>query len=175
MFFFNDDKYNVQNLNDILGQDSIIDFLNNTINNNFFNNYIFHGMPGCGKTSTAFLYIKKLYGSNYQKHLFEINSSDFRGINIFKMELNDFISNDSSYTKTIILDEADNITIDAQIYLLKLMEKCFFFNNKKINFIIICNYINKINIQIINKCIVLKFKKIKYSILKKKIKFIMNQ
>jgi DNA polymerase III delta prime subunit len=168
------EKYKPKNLNEIIGQDYIIDFLKKTIETKYFNHYIFYGLPGCGKTSTSFLYIKELYGKNYNNHIFEINASNFRGIKIFKNEINNFISNNNNKDKTIILDEADNITIDAQHYLFQLIEKASNLKNN-INFIIICNYINKINLKIINKCILLRFKLISNNCLKKKINFVVNK
>ena len=167
------EKYKPKNLNEIIGQNYIIDFLKKTIETKYFYNYIFYGLPGCGKTSTSFLYVKELYGKNYKNHIFEINASNFRGIKIFKNEINNFICNNNNLDKIIILDEADNITIDAQHYLFELMEKSFFLNNN-INFIIICNYINKINLKIINKCILLRFKLISNEFLNKKIDIILQ-
>ena len=168
------EKYKPKNLDEIIGQKYIIDFLKKTIETKYYNNYIFYGLPGCGKTSTSFLYVKELYGENYFNHIFEINASNFRGIKIFKNEINNFICNNDNLNKTIILDEADNITIDAQHYLFQLIEKSVNLDNN-INFIIICNYINKINLKIINKCILLRFKLISNDFLKKKINFVLNK
>jgi len=168
------EKYKPKNLNEIIGQDYIIDFLKKTIETKYYNNYIFYGLPGCGKTSTSFLYVQELYGKDYYNHIFEINASNFRGIKIFKNEINNFICNNNNLNKTIILDEADNITIDAQHYLFQLIEKSFNLKNN-VNFIIICNYINKINLKIINKCILLRFKLISNNYLKKKINFVLDK
>lgn len=167
------EKYKPKNLDEIIGQHYIIDFLKKTIETKYYNNYIFYGLPGCGKTSTSFLYVKELYGQYFNNYIFEINASNFRGINIFKNEINDFICNNNNLDKTIILDEADNITIDAQHYLFQLIEKASNLKNN-INFIIICNYINKINLKIINKCILLRFKLISNDFLEKKINYILN-
>jgi len=168
------EKYKPKKLDEIIGQNYIIDFLKKTIETKYYNNYIFYGLPGCGKTSTSFLYVQELYGKDYYNHIFEINASNFRGIKIFKNEINNFICNNNNLNKTIILDEADNITIDAQHYLFQLMEKSFNFKNN-VNFIIICNYINKINLKIINKCILLRFKLISNNYLKKKINFVLEE
>jgi len=168
------EQYKPKLLNEIIGQDFIIDFLKKTIETDYYNNYIFYGLSGCGKTSTSFLYVKELYGITYKQNIFEINASNFRGIKIFKNEINDFICNDDNLNKTIILDEADNITDDAQDYLLNLMEKSYSLN-KKINFIIICNYINKINLRIINKCILFRFKLISNVFLNQKIDYILKK
>ena len=70
------EKYKPRNLNEIIGQDFIIDFLKKTIETNYYDNYIFYGLPGCGKTSTSFLYVKELYGETYKKNIFEINASN---------------------------------------------------------------------------------------------------
>jgi DNA polymerase III delta prime subunit len=168
------EQYKPTNLEGIIGQDFIIDYLRKTIETNYYNNYIFYGLPGCGKTSTSFLYVKELYGENYKKHIFEINASNFRGIKIFKNEIYDFICNDNKINKTIILDEADNITVDAQDYLFNLIEKAYDLN-QKINFIIICNYINKINLRIINKCILFRFKLVSNILLDQKINYILKK
>ena len=168
------EKYKPRNLNEIIGQDFIIDFLKKTIETNYYDNYIFYGLPGCGKTSTSFLYVKELYGETYKKNIFEINASNFRGIKIFKNEIYDFICNNNNMNKTIILDEADNITVDGQDYLFNLIEKAYNLD-KKINFIIICNYINKIHLKIINKCILFRFKLISNVFLNQKVNYILNK
>ena len=115
------EKYKPTILDEIIGQNYIIDFLKKTIETKYYNNYIFYGLSGCGKTSTSFLYVKELYGPKFNNHIFEINASNFRGINIFRNEINDFICNNNNLDKTIILDEADNITVDAQHYLFQLV------------------------------------------------------
>jgi len=168
------EKYKPKKLNQIIGQNYIIDFLKKTIETKYYNNYIFYGLPGCGKTSTSFLYVKELYGENFNNHIFEINASNFRGIKIFKNEINNFICNNNNLDKTIILDEADNITIDAQHYLFQLIEKSTNLKDN-INFIIICNYINKINLKIINKCILLRFKLISNEFLNEKVNDILEK
>ena len=168
------EKYKPNTLDQIIGQEFVIDFLKKSIETNYYNNYIFYGLPGCGKTSTSFLYVKELYGENYKENIFEINASNFRGIKIFKNEIYDFISNNNNINKTIILDEADNITVDGQDCLFDLIEKAYDLN-KKINFIIICNYINKIHLRIINKCVLFRFKLISNVFLNQKINYILNK
>lgn len=126
-------------------------------------NLIFYGLPGCGKTTLTRKYLNEIYEK--KENYLEINSSDYRGINYYKDILLDFINNKNIKKKTIFLDEVDNLTIDSQNYINYIIEYINL-NNMNVNFIIVCNYINKLNVNLINKFFTFRFKKIPNKILK---------
>ncbi len=60
---------------------------------------------------------KELYGKNYHNYVMELNASDQRGIDVVRDQIKEFASTQkifSSGFKLIILDEADNMTSEAQ-------------------------------------------------------------
>jgi replication factor C subunit 2/4 len=156
------EKFRPNKLDDIIGQDNIINSLKNTIYNNNLPHLIFFGPSGCGKTSTILALSKELFGKYYNDRVIELNASDERGIKIVrekiktfaKMSVND--NKDIPPWKIIILDEADNMTSDSQFALRKIMEDY----SKITRFCIICNYYYKIIDPIISRCSLFRFKPI---------------
>lgn len=93
--------------------------------------------PGTGKTTVARALLSDL---NYD--VLFVNASSTRGIGLIKEDLPSFCST-VSFTgnpKAVILDEADNLTIDAQKALRGLIEQY----SKNVRFILTCNYAQKI-------------------------------
>ena len=84
------EKYRPTNINKILSHDNIINTLNELINNNTFQNCIFYGSPGIGKTSTILCCVKRIYGSDYKSMILELNGSDDRGIKIIREKIKEF-------------------------------------------------------------------------------------
>lgn len=140
------------------------DFLEKIKNYDDNINMIFYGIPGCAKTTITRYYLNEIYEK--KENYLEINSSDYRGVNYYKDILMNFINNKNIKKKTIFLDEVDNLTVDSQNYINNVIEYINS-NNLKVNFIIVCNYINNLNINLINKFYTFRFKKISNNILKK--------
>jgi replication factor C subunit 3/5 len=150
------EKYRPTKLNQIISQNDIINCLNNITNIGHLPNFLFFGPPGTGKTSTINVITNKLYGSNINLMVLELNGSDDRGINIVRGKIQKFASADNLFSKgikLIILDEVDYMTIDAQNALRQIMDD--YINN--VRFCLICNYISKIIPALISRCISLRF------------------
>ena len=134
--------------------------LDNVIEKDDNVNIIFYGCPGTSKTTTAHNFAKKYYtGSDYKNMILELNASDTRGIKIVRETINDFIKSKYMFDtkkKIIILDECDNMIMDAQNELINIMD------NYKDNviFIFICNYITKLSPGIISRSLDFGFNKI---------------
>jgi replication factor C small subunit len=133
--------------------------LENIINNiNSFNHCIFYGNSGCGKTTFIKLIIDTIYKSEKDKRLNTIllNASDERGIDTVRYKIKSF-SKQTTYNnypfKIVVLDEADNLTYEAQTALRRLIEK--YSNNTR--FCFICNYENMIINPIKSRCNLIKF------------------
>ena len=119
--------------------------LQNIIDSDFNVNMLFYGPPGTGKTTTIISlvseYNKKHNGSS--SLVMNLNASDDRGIELIRNQLYAFVNSNHMFTsgrKIIVLDEADYMTKLAQ-QALKLMIEQY----SDVRFILICNYITKID------------------------------
>ena len=162
------EKNRPKNLEDICYQDDVKKILRNFINNKNIPHLLFFGPSGCGKTSTILSLARDLFGSEYQNRIKELNASDERGINVIREKIKNYaqesisVNNNLPPWKIIILDEADNMTIESQYALRRIMEEY----SKVTRFCIICNYHNKIIDPIVSRCSLFRFKPIPNKIIK---------
>ena len=97
------------------------------------------GPPGPGKTTAALCLAHELFGERYMDAYMELNASDARGIDVIRTTVKEFarISTISQVPfKLLVLDEADNMTSDAQHALRRTMERYA----ETCRFILSCNY-----------------------------------
>lgn len=90
----------------------------------------------------------------------ELNASDERGIDVVREQIKNFASSRNIFStqfKLIILDEADQLTKDAQNALRRIVEKY----TKNARFCFICNYINKIIPALQSRCMRFRFPPLK--------------
>ena len=119
---------------------------------------LFHGPPGTGKTSTIIACARKLYEpKQFAQMVLELNASDDRGIDIVRGQILNFASSRGMYStskfKLVILDEAEQMTNDAQSALRRIIEK--YADNTR--FCLITNYLNKIIPAIQSRCTRFRF------------------
>lgn len=156
------EKYRPRNLNKILGNQNTVKLLNNALVSKNIPHLLFHGPPGTGKTTTILAFARELYNYSFDKNVLELNASDDRGIAVVRTQILQFVKTVTTDNplhvkyKLIILDEADAMTIDAQIALRKIIEDY----SDSTRFCFICNYINKITYPIISRCVTFKFNSI---------------
>lgn len=152
------DKYRPKTFNDIIGQDYFVKRVKAFLDSKNLPHLLFAGSPGTGKTTTALVIARELYGEHGIKGNFlELNASDDRGIDVIRNQIKEFAKlkslADIPY-KIICLDEADSLTKDAQQALRRTMEK---FSNS-CRFILACNEMSKIIDPIQSRCVIFKFK-----------------
>jgi replication factor C subunit 3/5 len=150
------EKYRPKNMDQIIGQDKIINSLENMFKNGSFPHMLFYGGSGSGKTSTILSIIDQYFGNKKKLMVMKLDASDDRGINSVRDEIKGFAEKKNYFNsgiKVIILDEADSMTFDAQFALRRIMEKY----SEKTRFCLICNYENKIISAIKSRCIQFKF------------------
>jgi len=151
------EKYRPSKLSDIVDQEEIIGSLESLLKNlSEMPHLLFSGSAGVGKTSTALCIARQILGDYLNDNVLELNASDERGINMVREKVKKF-SNYAAFAdipfKIIILDEADEMTSDAQTALRRTIEDA----SKICRFILIANNISKIIKPIQSRCAVFKF------------------
>lgn len=150
------EKYRPNSLNDIVDQEEIVNRLKSFVKTKNVPHCIFAGPPGTGKTTAALCLAQDLYGPGYREYVMELNASDERGINVVRETVKTFARTRSigevSF-KILILDEADNMTGDAQQALRRTMERY----TETARFILIANYSGKIIEPIQSRCAPFRF------------------
>lgn len=159
------EKHRPQTFEEIVGQDEIINVIIPRLDN--LTHMIFEGKAGTGKTTTAQV-IAKTINADFM----ELNSSEERGLDTVRGKITNFCRhlsfNDAPY-KILFLDEADNMTNDAQAALRPIIEKY----SHNCRFIIGCNYIDKIIPPIKDsRCKIYRFKPINNNDVVKRLRLI---
>lgn len=150
------EKYRPRTLDEIVNQRDTVIRLKKFVEEKNMPHLLFAGPPGTGKTTAAHCLAHDLYGDNYRAYMLELNASDERGIEVIRSKVKEFarsmVSGEVPF-KIVLLDEADNMTPDAQQALRRLME-LFTINTR---FILIANYPSKIIEPIQSRCAVFRF------------------
>lgn len=148
------EEYRPDSMDEVIGQNHIKPKIEEYIRKGEIPNLMFAGDPGLGKTTIAIVIAKQIYGEEWQMHFKELNASDERGIDTVRDRIKEFAK--SSYTeqkRTVFLDEADNLTDDAQSALRRTMEKL----STNCRFILSVNYPGKVIPAIQSRCAVYNF------------------
>ena len=153
------EKYRPRTLDEVVGQDEVIQRLKGYAERKNIPHLLFSGPPGTGKTATSIALARDLFGENWRDNFIEMNASDERGIDVIRGKVKDFartVAIDSSKKvefKIIFLDEADALTSEAQQALRRTMEVY----SRETRFILSCNYSSKIIEPIQSRTAVFRF------------------
>ncbi len=150
------EKYRPKSLDEMVNQSHIVQRLKSFVEAKNIPHCIFAGPPGTGKTTAALCLAHDLYGEVYREYLMELNASDERGINVIRETVKTFARARSMGEipfKILILDEADNMTADAQQALRRTMERY----TETCRFILIANYSGRIIEPIQSRCAPFRF------------------
>ena len=149
------EKYRPQTLDDIHGQEEIVERLQSYIAQDDVPHLLFSGPAGIGKTTAATAIAREIYGDdNWRGNFLELNASDQRGIDVVRDRIKGFArSSFGGDFRIVFLDEADSLTDDAQSALRRTREQ--FSDNTR--FILSCNYSSKIIDPIQSRCAVFRF------------------
>ncbi len=153
------EKYRPQTLDEVVGQDHIIQRLERYVKEGSMPNLMFTGPAGVGKTTTALALGKEVLGEYWRQNFLELNASDARGIDTVRKDIKSFcrLKAVGAPFRIIFLDEVDNMTKDAQHALRREMEMY----TKTSSFILSCNYSSKIIDPIQSRCAIFRFAPVK--------------
>lgn len=152
------EKYRPKRLDDVVNQKEIVEGIKRIIASPAgMPNMLFAGPAGVGKTTVALCIAREVLGEYWRDYTLELNASDERGINMVREKVKMFTrytSIGSIPFKIVILDEADEMTPEAQTALRRIMED----SASTSRFILICNYISQIIGPIQSRCVIFRFK-----------------
>lgn len=132
------EKYAPQKVEQCILPESIKSFFVDIRDSGKVPNMILSGPPGIGKTSTI-----KALAEELERDFMIINGSDERSIDIIRNKVKNYASTlslSNTGKKILLIDEADNLTNDAQLALRASIEEL----QSNCTFIFTCNYKNKL-------------------------------
>lgn len=150
------EKYRPRVQEEIVGNQKVLDDIFSVVATGNIPHMIFEGPAGVGKTSTALVIARQLFGEFFQSNFLELNASDERGINVVRETVKTFCKTNplgSVPFKILFLDEADNMTPDALQALRRIMEQY----SQVTRFILSANNVEKIIEPIVSRCQVFRF------------------
>ncbi len=169
------EKYRPRTLDEVVGQDEIVRRLKSYVKSGNLPHLLFAGPPGVGKTACAICIARELYGEEaWHSNFTELNASDERGIEVVRSKIKNFARTaplgEASF-KIIFLDEADQLTEDAQSALRRTMEQY----STTCRFILSCNYSSRIIEPIQSRCAMYRFRPISNKAIRKRLQQIALQ
>jgi replication factor C small subunit len=154
LFWF--EKYRPRSFDEVVDLEEVKIRLREFVKGGNMPHLLFYGPPGTGKTTMALALARELYGEYWRENTLELNASDERGINVIRERVKEFARTapvGKAPFKLVILDEADNMTSDAQQALRRIME--IYAQNTRL--ILLANYVSGIIEPIQSRVVMVRF------------------
>jgi len=154
------EKYRPKSLEEVVGQEEIVERLKAYAKTGNLPHLLFAGPAGTGKTTCAIALARDMFGEDWRQNYYELNSSDERGIDTVRTKVKEvarLAPFGGTNFKIIFLDEADNLTADAQAALRRTMETY----SKTSRFILSANYSSRLIEPIQSRTAVFRFRPLK--------------
>lgn len=147
------EKFRPETLDDVVGHETAVKRFQRFLDDDTggLSHTILAGPPGVGKTATAMSWAHDYYGDDFNANVREFNASDDRGIDVIRDKIKGWCRTSPAGGhpyKVVFLDEADQLTPDAQAALRRTMEQF----SDTTRFILTCNYINQIIDPLQSRC-----------------------
>jgi len=149
------EKYRPNSFDEIIGQKDIVEKLKMMAEKKEIQHLILSGPPGVGKTTSAVVLAKTVFGSNWKENFIELNASDDRKLSVIQGKVKEFARSkpiDAPF-KIILFDEADSLTQEAQQALRRMMEEY----SQTCRFIFSVNYQSNLIEAIQSRCAIFRF------------------
>jgi replication factor C small subunit len=155
------EKYRPHRLEDVIDQKEVKERLSPLLERQQeMPHLLFAGPPGSGKTTMAHIVATDILGDLKSDYTLSLNASDERGIDTVRERVKIFASysdrREGVPFRLVILDEADEMTRDAQTALRRIMEE----SSRFTRFILICNYSSNIIEPIQSRCAIFRFQRL---------------
>lgn len=164
------EKYRPKSLDEVKSQEHATETLRRMVNANNLPHLLLYGPPGSGKTSAILALCRELFGPElYSSRVLELNASDERSITVVRERIKTFAAlhlvnapASKEYRerypcpsfKVIVLDEADQLSQDAQGALRRVIE----IHSKITRFALCCNYVSRVIAPLASRCSKFRFK-----------------
>ena len=155
------ERFRPRSLDDVKGQGETVAAMKKLVasgkNLGFFPHLLFHGPPGTGKTTMALAVMNALLGERLAENSMEMNASDERGIKVVQQKIRPWVGMmpRNAPFKILLLEEADQMTDDAQAALRRIMEQ-----SEQTRLILTCNHPAAIIPAIRSRCANYAFKQL---------------
>ena len=149
------EKYRPQSFDEIIGQKEIVEKLKAMAGKKDIQHMILSGPPGVGKTTSAVVLAKAVFGPVWNQNFIELNASDDRKLSVIQGKVKEFARTkpiDAPF-KIILFDEADSLTQEAQQALRRMMEEY----SATCRFVFSVNYQSNIIEPLQSRCAILRF------------------